>query len=628
MAAVSCVLIALCVCAPQPALAFELFGFRLFGRGEAEPPPPPDAVAYTTQLIVEGDSESAPKLVRRASTVIADDDELVAPATLLSLARGDYQRILAALYSEGRYGGTISITVNGQEAAGIPIDAEFSDPVEVVITVNPGPVYEFGRVTINNRAGEVPGDETLPRTPEELGLVPGDKARAGVILQSENSIVERWREKGYPKARIANRMATARHPEDKVDVSITAASGPPAVFGGTSVIGADRMDPVFVAYYAGITPGEPFDPDDLDRAREQLQRLEVFDALRIVEGDVVRSDGTLPITINVSERKRRVFGGGGNFSTRDGAGLEAFWRHRNLFGRAEKLRLTARMGGINAGNPDEYNYELSAAFLKPGVFTPYTDFLARVAAEQDAPDTYRARSINGTASLTHRIGRKITIDGGVRVEAVTIDQTPVGDGDFFIVSLPAGITWDTRDDPLNATRGFVVAARTEPLYEASFGNVGVVGTLRASTYYSVIEDRLVLAGRAEFGSIVGMPLNETPASRLFFAGGGGSIRGYDYRSVGPVDRNGITIGGRSLFTTSAEARVNVTRRIQVVPFVDAGNAFEDEFPDFSEPLRYAAGIGVRYITGLGPIRLDVATPLNPRGGDPEFAVYLGLGQAF
>ena len=249
---------------------------------------------------------------------------------------------------------------------------------------------------------------------------------------------------------------------------------------------------------------------------------------------------------------------------------------------------------------------------------------AESVAGQRAVSTFTIPNL--AVKLTQEVGP--SVDGGVRVEAVTIDQTPVGDGDFFIVSLPAGITWDTRDDPLNATRGFVVAARTEPLYEVSFGNVGVVGTLRASTYYSVIEDRLVLAGRAEFGSIVGMPLNETPASRLFFAGGGGAIRGYDYRSVGPVDRNGCTIGGRSLCTTSAEARVNVTRRIQVVPFVDAGNAFEDEFPDFSEPLRYAAGIGVRYITGLGPIRLDVATPLNPRGGDPEFAVYLGLGQAF
>ncbi|MBJ3778603.1 autotransporter assembly complex protein TamA [Acuticoccus mangrovi] len=612
------------------ASAFEIFGFHLFGGGD-KTPPPPDAVTYSVDLEVIGD-DSIRKTLLNASTLEEEKGEpSPGSAALLSRARADYQHLLAALYTTGHYGGTISITVDGREAANTPIDAELGDSAEVKITVASGPQYHFDDVTIVNRPGPIPDDHTVPQTPEELGLVDGAPALSGVILASESSLVGRWREKGHPKAAIEQRTVTAYNDRDRVGVDIVVAPGRSAVFGGTTVTGTSRMDPGFVAWYAGIVPGEPFDPDDLERARDQLRRLDVFQASRIIEGEEILPDGSLPIEISVAERKRRVFGFGAKYSTIDGVGLEGYWRHRNLFGRAEKLGVEARVGGIDAEDPDQYNYRLAVNFLKPGVFTPYTDFASTLYAEQERPDTYRSRAVGLKAGLSHRIGRRLTLEGYGLIEASTIDETTVGDGDFLWFGLPAAVRYDGSDNALNPTRGFRVNWQEQPFYEAGHGNFGFVSEVEGTVYRGfggVRNDRVVLAGRVALGSIYGPPLDDVPANRLFFAGGGGSIRGYPYRGVGPINKKGDVIGGRSYFVGSVEARVNVTQSIGVVPFMDFGNAFRSEFPDFSERLRFAVGAGLRYNTGLGPLRFDVAVPLDPIDGDPSVAFYIGIGQAF
>ncbi|WP_157961552.1 autotransporter assembly complex protein TamA [Acuticoccus kandeliae] len=613
---------------PDSARAFELFGYHLWG--ERKEPPPPDAVDYTVDLTVTPDDGLTKQLKGVSRLVDESDEPSPGSAALLSRARGDYQRLLGSLYGSARYGPTISIKVDGREAADLPVDTEFGDSANVAIDVDPGPLFHFRNIDIVNPAGDIPEkyNDKTPKAPSAIGLYPGATANSTVVIASEAALVGRWRHKGYPKAAIERTNVTADHNDNTVDVGITVNPGRFAVFGDTSVTGTQYMDPMFVAYYAGITPGEPFDPDDLDRARDQLRRLEVFQAVRIVEGEEILPDGSLPIELNVAERKRRVYGFGASYSTVDGIGLETYWRHRNLFGRAEKLNLEARVGGIDASDPDEYNYRVAATFIKPGVINPYTDFSATIFGEQDSPDTYRARTAGGQLGLTRRIGERLTIDGFLSGQFITIDQTTVGDGDFVFLSTPISVKYDGSNNALNPTRGFRVDASTEPFYEVNNENIGVINELQGTAYYPIGGERLVLAGRASVGSIVGAPLDDVPASKLFFAGGGGSIRGYPYRGVGPIGPDGEVVGGRSYFTASVEARIGVTQSIGIVPFLDMGNAFVDELPDFSEPLRFGAGVGLRYATGLGPLRFDVAVPLDPLDGDPNVAFYIGIGQAF
>ncbi len=615
--------------APAPAGAFELFGLRLFG-GEPEPPPSPDAIGYEVTFLVSPEDTALARTVENASELWADRKD-PAPSTpaLLSRARGDYARILAALYAEGHYGGVISIRVAGREAAEIPPDATLSGPVPVTVTVDVGPAFAFGRVDIAGRPGPIPNDRTVPKTPEELGLVTGARARSTVILQSEAALVDSWRELGHPKARIANRRATARHRDRALDVAIAVDPGRYAVFGPVSVSGTEAMNPRFVAWYTGLTPGEPYDPDDIERARDQLRRLGVFQAMRFVEADAITPEGSLPIEVKLSDRPQRVFGFGANYSTLDGVGLEGYWMHRNLFGQAESLRVEGRIGGLDSSNIEDFNYLAAITFTKPGVFTPWSDFTARVFTDRDNPDTYVAERVGGRLGLTHRPTRRIQLTAAANVEGSRISDVPIGDGDFLLASVPLGIRYDGTDNELDPTRGYRVEATAEPFQEFNFDNTGIISELIGSTYLGLgAERRLVLALRAGAGSIAGAPLAEIPANRQYYVGGGGSIRGFPYRGVGPIIVNDEVIGGRSYFAGSAEARLRVTDNIGVVPFVDFGNAFIDEFPDFSEEMRVGAGLGLRYYTGLGPLRLDVATPVNPLPGDPRIALYLGLGQAF
>ncbi|MGC2785092.1 MAG: BamA/TamA family outer membrane protein, partial [Roseiarcus sp.] len=151
----------------------------------------------------------------------------------------------------------------------------------------------------------------------------------------------------------------------------------------------------------------------------------------------------------------------------------------------------------------------------------------------------------------------------------------------------------------------------------------------ASAYYSIDADsRYVLAGRVAAGAMGGPQLDAIPANWRFYAGGGGSVRGYAYNELGPTVWWGAVVGGKSVFDASAELRVKLTDTIGVVTFFDIGNAFSSNFPNFSEPLFAAAGLGLRYYTSVGPIRLDVAFPFERRAGNGPVAVYVSIGQSF
>jgi translocation and assembly module TamA len=387
------------------------------------------------------------------------------------------------------------------------------------------------------------------------------------------------------------------------------------------------MDPDFVVWMTGIKPGTSYDPDDIRRAERNLRRLQVFAATRITEAEAVGPDGQLPLALSVAERPRRALGAGATYSTVDGAGIEGYWEHRNLFGRAERLRLEARVDGINSVDPADFNYLVGASFLKPGVFTPFTDLDAQLTAEQNDLDTYNQQTVRARVGLSHEVFEGLRVSSALNLEASNIDGV-YGDRDFLLASLPSVVDYDGRNDPLEPVRGVRARLGLEPFYEFEFGNGGLIADLKGSTYWSFDpEGKWVLAARGGVGSIVGAPADEMPENKLFYVGGGGSVRGYSYRSIGPVVNDEV-VGGRSYVEASLELRARVTDTIGIVPFVDAGAAFESSFPDFSDSIKVGAGIGVRYYTSLGPIRADVAIPLDPGPDDPSFAIYIGLGQAF
>lgn len=616
-----------------PASAFELFGFKIFGGDDAAETE--DVIGepqnYAVEFAVTGPDEDIQKTLQGASTLWKDREK---PASgvggLLAKARGDYKRLLATLYGEGRYGGTISILIDGQEAADLPPDATLANPATVTVTVDTGPLFHFREAGIVNQAPPATERRDEVALPEDDGYRVGEIARSGAVLKAERLSVEAWREQGYAKAKIADRRVEAAHDQDVIDANITVEPGDKAYYGPVSVTGTERMDAAFVAYMTGLHQGEEFDPDDLERANKRLSRLEVFRSLRIEEGAELGQGGSLPIAVTVQERLLHRFGVGATYSTIDGAGFEAYWLHRNLFGRAERLRFDAKIAGIGPTvDPTELTYRVGATFTKPGVFTPDTDFIASIIGDREViEDVYTRTAVTAQAGFNHMFSEELSArlfaSGGV----AEFEDDVFGTRRFQTVGVLGGLTFDNRDNPVDATEGFYLDGTIEPFAEFEYGNFASRFVGEARAYYGFgADDRIVAAGRLKLGSIVGAPIGELPPDKLFFAGGGGSVRGYGYRTIG-VPVGDEIIGGRSLIEGSAEIRARVTDSIGLVGFVDAGYVGAESFPDFDEELKIGAGAGLRYLTGLGPIRLDVAVPFNGGKDDPDVAFYVGIGQAF
>ncbi len=610
---------------PLPSHSFEIFGLKLFGSGEEEVEAVPDPIAYEAEVSVssDGDTDFTKEMNSTSLLVQQMEKPPSGEAGLIARALSDRERLIARLYADGRYGGTVDISLNGLplesalDRAGLP-DAR---PVNVRILVSPGPAFTFGKVAVESNSGELSTD------PSFWGLGQGVPAGSAKVLNAEKRIVALLRGRGYPKAKIAERRITADHESNTLDVVLVANAGPKARFGAVTVSGTEVTKPEFVVQQAMIPVGGTYSPEDIARARKRLNDLGIFSSVRFVEGDVAGPDGTLPISIEVSERKRHVIGAGASWSSTEGLTAEAYWRRRNLFGGGETLSVEGSVGRIGAESLDKQEYSARIAFEKPGVFGPLTSFSTSLQAKQENPDAYISRTFTYDAYLSREFSE--TTRGRIGGEIQYADEEDAfGENEYLLVGLPADLTFDNRDNKLNPSKGIFAAVFGEPAYDTK--NSNGMGFLKGtvSSYYAVDEaKRFILAGKLSAGSILAPSVSAVPANRRLIAGGGGSIRGYGYRNVGPR-LNGEVVGGRSLIEMSGEVRVKITDTIGVVGFIDAGNAYEDSIPDFSDGLKVGVGAGLRYFTPIGPLRIDAAIPLDPEKDDPDFALYVGLSQAF
>ncbi|MEZ5839566.1 MAG: autotransporter assembly complex family protein [Hyphomicrobiales bacterium] len=612
------------------AYAFEIFGWKLFEREAAEPPPP-DAVYYAPALDVDSADEDLKTLLTDVSELVSQTERPPAgTAALVARARGDRGRLVAALYSKGYYGGTVDIRIAGRPLESIAPDTPLSGgadgKVPVTVRVSPGPVFAFDQTRIDV-AGE--GDADAPSSdPAAYDLARGGVAESSLVLGAEERLVADWRERGRPLARVTDREVVADHQTHTVDVALRVEPGPLARFGRVEVSGTEMMDPEIVKAQAKIPVGEPYSPKALRTAADRLRRLEVFDSVRVREGDALDADGTLPVMIEVTERKRRYVGAGVSWSNTDGAEIEAHWGHRNLFGGAERLRVEGSVSRIGTAPTHELDYELGATFVKPGVFDADTDLTAEAWARQEMPDAYESRSVTAKVGLTRRFSETLSASLGAEVEQAHIEDE-FGRHDYTLLGAPAELVWDTRDNPLDPARGFHAIAFAEPMVDVHNDNSFLVAKGSFSAYQAIDEGRrFVLAARVAAGSISGGSVTAVPADRRFYAGGGGSVRGYPYQGVGPMSASGNPVGGLSFIEGSAEVRIRITDKIGLVPFVDVGQVYSSETPDFDAAFKVGAGLGLRYLTPVGPLRLDVAVPLDKEPDDPPVAVYLGLGQSF
>ena len=616
---------ALLVVAPIPvtdARAFEIFGVKFFEDEEGTEVI--DPVKYTLTLDAGTDDDDLTEAIETSALLKQDEGEAVSgDLGLVIKARDDRDRILAALYENARYGGVVAVTVAGQDLDSLPPVPEFpsTDPVPVEIRVTPGPVFTFGDIVFS---GDAEG-----RNPASYDLVPGKRADSTIIIKAGEKVVADLKTESRPLARLTERNAVADHETNTVDVVIAAEGGPVAPVGDVGVTGTKTVNPEFVEMYSRLNGGQPYSPEALTKASDRLRQLGVFSSVTIREADALAPDGSLPLTIEVSEGKHRYFGVGAQVSNTDGLGLQGYWGHRNLFGEAESLRVEGAVNRIGeSGGLDELDYSAGILFAKPGAFGPASTFNASLKAAILDPDAYDAITVTGAASASFELSDYDTVTGGGEVMWADIDDA-FGKNKYLTVSTPFEYVRDTRDNKLNPTEGYRALINAKPSYE-TYGSTFFSSFESSLSAYQGLgaEDRVVLAGRLGAGSIIGGDtLADIPATRRFFLGGGGSVRGYGYQEISPRNEDRELLGGRSYVTASAEVRVGITETIGIVPFIDAGTVSRDEIPDFDD-IRAGAGVGLRYLTPFGPIRLDVAVPLNKYRDGTSFGIYGGIGQAF
>lgn len=565
-------------------------------------------------------SDAARGALDDASLLRALEDG-AAPQDYIAAARADYRRLLTALYASGYYSGTISITVDGVEASSIAPLAAPDRINEVVIAVDPGRRFTFGDVRIS----PLPPQTMLP---DDLG--PRRTARSERIQSAVSASIGSWRDLGYAKASVGEQSIVARHPDAKLDVFVQLDTGPRLRFGPLSVSGNETVSDDRIRQIAGLPEGAVYSPQALSVAERRLRRTGTFASVAFSESDTFGPDDTLPINAQLSEAKPRRIGFGIELATIEGLTLSSFWLHRNFLGGAERFRADAEVSGIS-GETGGIDYRLGATFTRPATFGPDTEyFLSGAVSREDEPE-FLLDKIAIETGFSRILSDDLTLRGGIGLLRAR-EETALETRAYTLLTVPLDATLERRDEPSNAKAGYYIDLDATPFIstDGDISGAQLYGDLRG--YVTPGEqDRLTLAGRAQLGSIVGAGLSEAPADFLFFSGGGGTVRGQPYQSLGVEVQDGpdtVTTGGVSFIGAQLEARYTVRDKISLVGFYDFGQVGATATPGEDGEWHAGAGLGLRYETGIGPIRLDLATQASGDNAGKDLQVYIGIGQAF
>jgi translocation and assembly module TamA len=569
---------------------------------------------------------TAPKALetalREASVLLASKKAgKVSAQEVFSDARAEYASLLNALYARGYYSGVIHVYVDGVEAASIsPLNAPKAIS-SVKVTVDPGLGFAFSKAEI---APLAPGTK-LPG-----GFAKGKPAESGIILEAVTAGVNGWRDQGHAKAEVAAQSLTADHAKSTLAAGVTLDPGPKLRFGKLKVEGAERMRVARVRAIAGLPEGQVYRPRDLETASTRLRRTGVFKSSVLVEDEAITAPDILGITAKVVEEKRRRYTFGAEIASSSGASLTGEWLHRNLFGGAERLTLNGAISNIGA-QTGGIDYTLGANISRPATFDADTTAKAGVQIGRLQEADYDADYFSTNLGLEHIFSDSLTGSVGLSYDFARVTD-PNGTAIYRDLSLPIGVVWDRRDSKTEPSRNIYLAAEVKPFLGFGITDSGARTTLDLRGYKAVgSERRLIFAGRLQAGAVFGASLEGTPRDYLFYSGGAGTVRGQPYQSLG-VDvlqtSSGSTYstGGKAFVGGSLEARLKVGASLGLVGFFDVGRIDADSFFG-SGDWHSGAGVGVRYATPVGPIRLDVAMPVGGTTGD-GVQIYVGLGQAF
>lgn len=527
--------------------------------------------------------------------------------------------IEAILSSEGWHTSLIQTRVERPQSEG-------DQTIAAVIDVTPGTRYSLTEIIIEADPTEPPD---LIR--KNLALEVGNPIIAERIQGAEAQVAIALPENGYPFTKIGDRDLLLDRDTGEGIYTLPVETGPRSSFGSFAASGDAVFKEDHIEVLARFERGELYDSRKVDDLRKALVATGLFSTIAVEpeKSGEIGDDGTEMVTLVVDQQpgKPRTIAGGAGFSTGEGARLEATWTHRNMFPPEGALIANLVAGTLeqgagvtfrraNAGKRDR-TFEVVAKVLRSD-FDAFEALTGRLAAwmSYDSTPIWQKR-------LTYAVGLELL---GTAEKEFNFDLGRRDRRTFYVAALTGQVGLDYTDSLLDPTKGFRMTALVQPevSFQGSFTPY-VRARLDASGYFPV-SDGIILAGRARLGTIQGAERLKIAPSRRFYSGGGGSVRGYGYQMLGPLDPNGDPIGGRSLNEAAVEVRYRFGD-FGVVGFVDAGQSYETTAPKFSD-LRFGAGVGVRYYTNFGPLRIDIATPVGRRRGENRFNLYVSIGQSF
>ncbi|ANY19982.1 Translocation and assembly module TamA precursor [Tsuneonella dongtanensis] len=555
----------------------------------------------------------------------SDEDNI---AQLAARAKADEELLATMLRVYGYFDAQVIRTIGAIN----PGETNANQQPQVRFDLIPGTRFRFGAVDLGQLL-TAPDWQALRRAFE---IETGDPLSSDTIVAEQFDLDRALGEMGYPFAAISEPELLVDHARNEGDLTMKVEPGGKFVFGKVNSNLPEFLSGRHLGTIARFDPGDVYQRSlDFDLRRAIISTglvSTVTVSPRKVRDPVGDQPGEVELDVEMTKAKLRTIAGAIGYGTGEGFRAQASWEHRNLFPPEGMLRLR----GI-AGTREQ----LAGVTFRKNNFGGRDEVLTVDAfASTIDSDAYDANTVSliGTYERLSNLLFQKPLSWSVGLEAVATDERnrvvggiPRPRQTYFVGAIPLYAMLDTTDDLLDPKRGFRTGLRLSPETSRSQGvqSFYLRGQFDAS-YYQPVSERVVAAGRVRFASIPGAPLFRIAPSRRLYAGGGGSVRGYGYQRVGPKNDLLEPVGGRSLVEVSAEARIGTKffdGALSVVPFFDAASVSIDPVPDFRF-IKYGAGIGVRYNTGFGPLRLDVATPLNPDEGDSRIAVYISLGQAF
>lgn len=552
--------------------------------------------------------------------ILLNNSPPATPGALLQRAIDDIPNLMRALQSLAYYHPTIHVDIT-RTTEPVHVILETAVP-RIIFNIDLGPVYSFETINIES-CGAHPFPLPWPSVNHNLlGITSGDPALPSAIIKTENALVHQLEYMGYPLAKIAKREVIADQKTKTITVIFHVDSGPLATFGYTQLQGNCRVLPEFFSKKIFWKEGQCYTPCAIERTVNALEASGLFSSINITHAEEVLIDNSLPMQITVQEAKQRSIGFGAGYATDLGPGVSAEWEHRNVYGLGEKISVVVNLWKIKQ--------EGSIKYLKPDFCYPGQDLIWKADLEHEDIEAYNESSASISGTIERRLTDQLRFSYGgmfTRLRNTHSDNNR----NFNLFKLPFQIMWTKTNSLLDPTHGNTIHFKTTPTLQTLSTYFAYTTHSLAVTAYHPLDSnhRFVLAGKATWGTIWGANKHSIPPSERLYAGSDLLLRGYKYMTVSPLNLDNKPIGGRSLMVYSLEARMRVFGPFGIVGFYDIGNVYSQSVPQFFHKQLQSLGIGLRYHTPVGPLRLDIAFPLNRRKHlDNAVQLYFSIGQAF